>query len=84
MTDMLVMGKCSQAGMVRRIVPANFQLVGSRQPVITITFQHIPAPLFGEPKIGTILEIQDEPDGLVVQFERHDALEVWAKSLLDL
>jgi len=83
MTVMLVMGKCGQASMVRRIVPANLQLVGGRQPVITIPFQHIPVPLFSEPEIGAILKIQDEPEGLTVKVEWDDPLDFGTKSLLD-
>src|SRR5712692_6269337 len=40
--------------------------------------------LFSEPKIGAILEIQDQPDGLTVEFKRHDPLDFWATALLDL
>ena len=56
-TDVFVMGKGGQAGMVRRIVPTDLQLVGGRQPVITIAYQHLSVPLFSEPEIGAILEV---------------------------
>ena len=75
MTVMFVVGKCGQASMVWCIIPANFQLVGGRQPLVTIAFQPIPIPLFSEPEIGAILEIQDEPEGLAVKDERDDPLD---------
>jgi hypothetical protein len=55
--DMFVMGKGRQASMVRRVIPTDPQLVGGRQPVITIPFQHRSILLFGEPEIGAIVEI---------------------------
>lgn len=71
---MFVVGKCVEVGTVWGIVPTNFQFVSCCEPIVATAHKNSPLPLFREPQVRVVLQVQDEAEGLTIQVERDDSL----------
>ncbi len=71
---MLVMGKGADFRVMGCIVPANLQLVLPVEPIVAVSPELVATPLFGNPQIRSILEIQDQAQGLAIKFKHNRRL----------
>ncbi len=81
---MFVVGKILQVCMVRGVVPTDLDFVVGRKPVITVSHQSAASPVFGDPQVGAIFEVENQPNCLSVEFDCYNPGDMSSEFRFDL